>query len=184
MTAVEVHDDRFRRLIDEDVRLDLLGEGFRFTEGPVWHPDGYLLVSDVTANKRYRWSEAEGFVLVDEFTRHGIGMTFDGRGRLLVCEAHGSVASLPAAGDNNGRQVVVDQYGGRPLNSPNDIVVRSDGAIFFTDPWDVARIEASAGDNCDVTLERSQSTSGVYGLVDEGTHSLGIGPGVSQWCVL
>jgi gluconolactonase len=111
---------------------ELLATGFEFTEGPVWQPDGALLFSDIPANRTYRWTAEGGAQLWREPTGNANGLTLDRQGRLLACEHSGrQVSRLEADGSV---ATVVDRYQGKRLNSPNDLVVKSDGAIYFTDP--------------------------------------------------
>jgi gluconolactonase len=111
---------------------EVLGADFQFTEGPVWHPDGYLLFSDIPANTIYRYTpgrKAEPYITP---SRNSNGLTFDGSGRLLACEHGGRQVSRM---DSNGQMVtLVSRSNGKRLNSPNDIVVHSRGSVFFTDP--------------------------------------------------
>jgi gluconolactonase len=126
------------------VRIEKLAQGFLFTEGPVWHPDGYLLFSDPNANTIYRWSP-EGRVSVyraksgykgadvGEYGQPGSnGLTLDAEGRLTINE-HGNRRVTRLEG-NGSLTVLADRYEGKRLNSPNDLVYRSDGALYFTDP--------------------------------------------------
>ena len=109
-----------------------LATGFQFTEGPLWHPDGYLLFSDIAADTIYRWSpggEAEPYIAP---SRQSNGLTFDRQRRLIACEHQGRQVSRMAA--DGGMLTVVDEYQGKRLNSPNDVVVHSSGSIYFTDP--------------------------------------------------
>ena len=120
----------------ERVAFSFQATGFQFTEGPVWLPDGFLLFSDIPASRIYKLTP-EGEVSVwREPSGHSNGLTLDRAGRLLACE-HGnrrvSVAEI-VDGRDGGAQTVVSKYGGKWLNSPNDIVVRSDGLVYFTDP--------------------------------------------------
>lgn len=113
-----------------------IASGFQFTEGPVWLPDGFLLFSDIPASRIYKLT-AEGEISVwREPSGHSNGLTLDRRGRLLACE-HGnrrvSVADIED-GRDGGARTLVDKYGGKWLNSPNDVIVRSDGLVYFTDP--------------------------------------------------
>jgi gluconolactonase len=132
------------RIIPRGARLEKLAGGFQFTEGPVWHPDGYLLFSDPNANTIYRWSP-EGSVSVfrtkSGYTGFDIGryhqpgsngLTLDPSGLLTINE-HGNrrVTRLERTGKIT---VLADRYDGKRLNSPNDLVYRSDGALYFTDP--------------------------------------------------
>ena len=124
--------------------IEKLAEGFQFTEGPVWLPDGALLFSDPNANRIYRWSPADGLSVfkdksgyegtdVAAYTQPGSnGLTLDRSGRLVVCE-HGNrrVTRLEPGG---GLTVLADRFEGHRLNSPNDLVVRTDGTIYFSDP--------------------------------------------------
>lgn len=130
--AQQAHDPAFRALIDEHAPVLQLGTGFTFTEGPIWHPvDGYLLFSDMPADTRRRWDRS-GVREVVRPSNKGNGMTYDARLNLLVCEhATSSVARFAPDGR---REVLASHFEGRELNSPNDICVRSDGSIYFTDP--------------------------------------------------
>ena len=132
------------RIVAPGTTLEKLAGGFQFTEGPVWHPDGYLLFSDPNANTIYRWSP-EGSVSVFR-TKSGYsgadigryrqpgsnGLTLD-RDGLLTINEHGNrrVTRLERTGKIT---VLADRYDGRRLNSPNDLVYRSDGSLYFTDP--------------------------------------------------
>ncbi len=121
--------------------VELVATGFQFTEGPVWHTDGYLLFSDIPANRIVKWTPPDQVETFRE--RSGTedcklrlcgsnGLTFDRQGRLLVCE-HGNRRLTRT--EHDGRVVVAaDCYEGKRLNSPNDVVTRSDGSIYFTDP--------------------------------------------------
>ena len=137
-------DPALDRLIPRNARLEKLAGGFQFIEGPVWHPDGYLLFSDPNANTIYRWSP-EGSVSVfrsksgysgfniGEYHQPGSnGLTLDRNGLLTINE-HGNrrVTRLERTGKIT---VLADHYEGKRLNSPNDLVYRSDGTLYFTDP--------------------------------------------------
>lgn len=142
--TIERVDQGLDRIVPAAARVEKLADGFLFTEGPVWHPDGYLLFSDPNANTIYRWSEEDGVsvyrtksgyagVDVGEYAQPGSnGLTLDAMGRLTIAE-HGRhrIARL----ERNGVVTpLVDSYQGLRLNSPNDLVYRSDGALYFTDP--------------------------------------------------
>jgi gluconolactonase len=113
--------------------IEQLATGFLFTEGPVWHPTGqFLLFSDMPADHLRRWSATGGITTFRQPCHMSNGLTYDRQGRLLVCEHATSRVTRTEA---DGRSVpVATHYGGRQLNSPNDIVVASDGGIYFTDP--------------------------------------------------
>jgi gluconolactonase len=106
--------------------------GFQFLEGPVWHPAGYLLFSDIPAGRIYRWDEHGAAQIWHEPSGNSNGLTIDQNGRVVACE-HGNrrVSRYEGQGQVT---VLADRYNDKRLNSPNDIVVRSDGTIFFTDP--------------------------------------------------
>ncbi len=128
---------------------ELLATGFEFTEGPVWQDDGSLLFSDIPANRTYRWTAEDGAVVWREPTGNANGLTLDREGRLLACEHSGrQVSRIEPDGQVT---TVADRYRGKRLNSPNDVVVRSDGAIYFTDPPYGIKPE-----------EREQPCNGVY----------------------
>jgi len=124
--------------------IEKLADGFLFTEGPVWHPDGYLLFSDPNANTIYRWSAADGVSIyrtksgyagadVAEYGQPGSnGLTLDAAARLTIAE-HGR-RRISRLEKNGVVTVLAERYEGRRLNSPNDLVYRSDGALYFTDP--------------------------------------------------
>jgi gluconolactonase len=133
--AVQVKAQAFLDLVDEDAELERLGTGFTFTEGPIWNPDGFLLFSDMPGDVRRRWDESSGVTEVANPSNKGNGMTLDHDGRLVVCEhVTSSVVRMDPDGTGGGREVLASHYEGRELNSPNDVVVKSDGSIYFSDP--------------------------------------------------
>jgi gluconolactonase len=132
---VRVNAPAFRELVDDHVELERLGTGFTFTEGPIWNPEGYLLFSDMPGDTRRRWDEQSGVTEIAKPSNKGNGMTIDNEGRLVVCEhATSSVVRMDPDGTGSGREVLATHYDGKELNSPNDVVCKSDGAIYFTDP--------------------------------------------------
>jgi gluconolactonase len=114
-------------------RIEQLATGFLFTEGPVWHPTGkYLLFSDMPGDHLRRWSAGDGVTTFRQPCHKSNGLTYDRQGRLLVCE-HAS--SRVTRTEPDGRSTpLATHYRGQQLNSPNDIVCRSDGGIYFSDP--------------------------------------------------
>jgi gluconolactonase len=156
----QVRDDRLHDLLAPDAELETLADGFGFTEGPIWIADGsYLLFSDVPANRRLRWDEEDGSREVAAPTSFGDGMTLDRERRLVVCEGEsGSVVRMGANGDGSGRETIASQHGGRRLNSPNDVVVHSSGAIYFTDSWWLDRLG--------LDTQRELEFQGVFRVVD------------------
>ena len=126
-------DSRFAALLDQYAPVHQLGTGFVFTEGPIWHPvEKHLLFSDMPGDVRRRWTPDGKVTEVLRPSNKGNGMTYDAELNLLVCEhATSSVARFRPDGS---REVMCSHFEGRELNSPNDICVRSDGSIYFTDP--------------------------------------------------
>ena len=120
-------------LVEEGSEVEQLATGFTFTEGPIWHPDGYLLFSDMPGDVRRRYTPGQG---VEEVMRPSFkcnGMTLEADLNLLVCE-HVTSALWRERPDGS-REVLAYHYEGKYLNSPNDVTVRSDGTIYFSDPW-------------------------------------------------
>jgi gluconolactonase len=134
--GVKVESDRLPDLIDPDTEAEQLGSGFTFTEGPIWNPQGqYLLFSDMPGDTRRRWDEQSGVREVAKPSNKGNGMTLDADGRLIVCEhATSSVVRMDPDGTGAGREVLASHYQGKELNAPNDVVMHSSGAIYFSDP--------------------------------------------------
>lgn len=130
----EVLDERFEACIKHSARLDHLYEGCRWAEGPAYFPAGrYLVWSDIPNDRLLRWDEVTG--TVGPFRQpagYANGNTVDRAGRLVTCE-HGN-RRVTRTEHNGTLTVLADRYEGRRLNSPNDVVVRSDGTIWFTDP--------------------------------------------------
>jgi len=131
-------------IIASGTKIEKAAEGFQFTEGPVWSPEGYLLFSDPNANTIYSLNKLNnvsvyrvksGYAGIDigEYSQPGSnGLAFDPQGRLTICE-HGN-RRITRIEKNGVVTVLADNYQGKKLNSPNDLVYRSDGALFFTDP--------------------------------------------------
>ncbi len=143
---MEVHrvDPRLDGVLPPDPRLERVAGGFEFTEGPVWTRDGALLFSSPNTNAIYRWAPAgtvtvfrtkSGYTGTDigRFHQPGSnGLTFDPQGRLSICQ-HGNRRVIRVEPHGN-VTVLADRYDGKRLNSPNDLVYRSDGTLYFTDP--------------------------------------------------
>jgi gluconolactonase len=142
--SIERLDRRLNRLVPPDAKLEKLAEGFQWSEGPIWIPDYHcLLFSDVKANTIFKWKEGEGasvFLRPSGYTgsipRGGEpgsnGLTLDHAGRLVLCE-HGDrrIARLELTGH---KKTLVEFYQFRRFNSPNDLVYKSNGDLYFTDP--------------------------------------------------
>jgi gluconolactonase len=131
--GVEVVHGALVSLIERDPPVERLCSGFRFSEGPIWNPkEQCLYFSDMPSDIRRRWSPRGGVVEVRNPSNKCNGMTYDGAGNLYVCEhVTSALVKETPAGE---RQVLATHWQGQELNSPNDVVVRSDGTIYFTDP--------------------------------------------------
>lgn len=131
--TIEMLDSEMARLVDPDPPVLAVGQEFTFTEGPVWLPQSNaLLFSDIPGDTIYRWREGEGLGIWRRPSRHANGNTADAQGRVITCE-HGS-RRLTRTQTNGEVTVLAQSHGGRRLNSPNDVVVKRDGTIWFTDP--------------------------------------------------
>ena len=161
--AVDVKSEKLRELIDSDAQVEQLATGFTFTEGPVWNPDGqFLLFSDMPGDTRRRWDEQNGVQEVAKPSNKGNGMTLH-EGRLLVCEhSTSSLVRMDPDGTGSGREVVASHYDGKELNSPNDVIVKNDGAIYFSDPT-YGRMPVFG-----VEREQQLSFQGVYRIAPGG----------------
>jgi gluconolactonase len=122
----------FDRIVSTDEKVEKLAGGFRFVEGPVWIPeDEYLLFSDIPANEIKKWQN-DTLTTFRKPSHHTNGNLLDERGRLISCE-HGTRRVTRTLKDGK-VEVLVDRYGDKKLNSPNDLAIRSDGTLWFTDP--------------------------------------------------
>ena len=130
---LEIRDPRLTTVTGEDVAFERIGTGYLFTEGPLWHPkERFLLFSDMPGDIVRRWSPRDGVTTFRQPSNKANGRTYDRQGRLVTCEhATSRVTRLEPDGKVT---VLASHYGDKQLNSPNDIVVRRDGAIYFTDP--------------------------------------------------
>ena len=133
MTSFEIIDPAFGRYVMGNAPLKQLATGFDWVEGPVWFGDaGCLLFSDIPNNKILRWTPGIGISTYREPSNFANGHTRDREGRLVSCE-HG--LRRVTRTEHDGRiTVIADGFDGKRLNSPNDVVVKSDGSIWFTDP--------------------------------------------------
>ena len=134
----------FERIVDLEQDVELLGEGYGApgpalgiawwpAEGPVWWKEGgYLLFSDIGQSKRMKYTPGEGVTVFFEPTNEANGLTRDPQGRLIACEH--DTRRVTRYEHDGSVTVVADKYQGKRLNRPNDVVVKSDGSIYFTDP--------------------------------------------------
>ncbi|QDV13260.1 Gluconolactonase precursor [Rosistilla oblonga] len=142
---IERLDPALDKLLAKDAKIEVLASGFTWSEGPLWVPeeDGYVLLSDIPRNSIFRWDAKRGVSLFMSpsgytgNTYYGLepganGLALDAKGQVMMCE-HGDrrVSVLTRDG---GKRTLVDNYQGKRLNSPNDLVLHSSGAIYFTDP--------------------------------------------------
>lgn len=138
-------DPRFDQPVPRDAVVEKIADGFAWAEGPVWsRKDGSLLFSDVPNNSIFNWKPSEGvkvFLKTSGYTGAepfqgrepgSNGLAFDPQGRLVFCQ-HGN-RSISRLEKDGSRTIVVDRYQGKRINSPNDVVFKSDGDMYFTDP--------------------------------------------------
>jgi gluconolactonase len=138
-------DPRFDQLVPRDAKLEKIADGFTWVEGPIWHKQGgYLLFSDIPANAVYKWKSGEGTSVYLKSSGYSgtapfagkepgsNGLTLDAQGRLVLCR-HGDrqIGRLESKGTI---VPLVDHYAGHKINSPNDLVFKSNGDLYFTDP--------------------------------------------------
>ena len=148
-------------LIAADAPLEQLGTGMVFTEGPVWNAHGQFLVfSDIPADRIKRWSPDDGVTDYRVPSGKSNGLTYDRQGRLLACE--GAKRRVTRTEADGSVVAIASHYQGKKLNSPNDMVIKSDGSIYFTDPpYALNEVFGAPG-------EREQSCNGVYRLSPDG----------------
>jgi gluconolactonase len=163
--ADAVKSDKLAELVDPAAEVERVATGFTFTEGPIWNAEGeFLLFSDMPGDVRRRWSEAGG---VEEVLRPAWkcnGMVYDSSGNLLVCEHVSS--SLVRERPDGVRETLAYAFRGKYLNSPNDVITRSDGIIYFSDPW-YGRMPVFG-----IERERELGFQGVYRIVGDGEPEL------------
>jgi gluconolactonase len=150
---------KFWDLVDHDAKLETLATGFGFTEGPVWDARGFLYISDETLNKIFRvfpnGKKEEVIALGDPD-----GNTYDRRHRLIDCAS--VLRAIIEVTPDGKYKVLADHYEGKKLNSPNDVIVGPDGALYFTDPT----LDLVAGEKQEIPFQ------GVYRLDDKGNVQL------------
>lgn len=131
--TIEVRNPRLRTVVDKNSELELLSSDFQFTEGPIW--DGYkgqLTFSDIPGDTIYTWTHRDGVAVFRRPSNKANGNAYDRYGRILTCE---HATSRVTRTDETGEvSVLATHYESNELNSPNDIIAKSDGAVYFTDP--------------------------------------------------
>ena len=159
--SLDVRSPKLLDLIDADAELQQLGTGCEFTEGPVWHAEGkFLLFSDIPANQMKKWTAEEGITNFRVPSGKSNGLTYDKQGRLVAAEhANRRVSRTEADGTV---VTIASHYEGKRLNSPNDVVLKSDGSVYFSDP--PYGLTAEYG----VLGEQELDFQGVYRLSPDG----------------
>jgi gluconolactonase len=143
-------------IVPANGELEKLAGGFRFIEGPVWMPGGTLVFSDIPGDTLYEWKGAGQPEIFRAPSYNANGNTLDRQGRLITCE-HGSRKVRRMEKDGT-ISVIAERYQGKPFNSPNDVVARSNGDLYFTDPpYGIKKEQEEIGFN------------GVYRLATDGT---------------
>jgi len=143
----------------ETIKAERLATGFVFTEGPLWHPDGFYYFVDIRRSNLHRLTPGKEPELVRANTGEGNGTTFDLQGRLVICEGGNRRVTRWSAGGPS--EILMDRFEGKRLNRPNDVVCKSDGSIYFTDPG--LRVPLA---------ERELPSAGVYRIAPDGTTTL------------
>src|ERR1700723_3101920 len=170
--AVITLNPRFERIRPPfNASVERLYTGCRWSEGPVWFGDGrFLLWSDIPNNRILKWEEETGVVSIFRKTSwNANGNTRDRQGRLVTCEHRGRRVTRTEY--DGSITVLMDSFEGKRLNSPNDVVVKSDGSIWFTDPffWLLGNYEGfKATSEIDANVYRIDGATGKAGIVAEG----------------
>ncbi len=124
--------NNLREILAPNTQVEKIPGSFKFTEGPLWHPDGFLLFSDIQADTIYKWQPKQKVKIFRQPSGKANGNVLDLLGRLVTAEHHNRRISLT---EKDGQIITLaSRYRGKRLNSPNDLVVKSDGSIYFTDP--------------------------------------------------
>ena len=132
--GIEAKSDAIYELVEEGSKVERVATGFTFTEGPIWHPrEHHLLFSDMPGDVRRKYTPDGTVVEVRNFSNKCNGMTYDADLNLLVCEH--VTSSLIRENTDGTREIIAQEFEGEELNSPNDVLVHSSGAIYFSDPW-------------------------------------------------
>lgn len=130
---IESYREEFTRLVDPEITIEKIADGFSFTEGPIWdHANNRLLFSDIPSNKIFFWSADLGVSIYRSPSNFSNGLTYDLHGNLVACE-HQSRSISVQTGPNKVVSIA-NSYKGMNLNSPNDVITAKDGSILFSDP--------------------------------------------------
>lgn len=130
--AAPLETPAFKKIIAPNATVEKLASGMTFTEGPVWHRDGFLLFTDVPRSKVMKWEAKNGLSVFREPSNRANGLGLDKKGRLIACESE--LRRLSAVDADGNSTSLADKYNGKRLNTTNDLTIAGDGAIYFTDP--------------------------------------------------
>ncbi len=159
--TLNILDDRIRSVVGDTADVEQVATGFIFTEGPLWDPrTNSVIFSDMPGDIMRRWSEADGVETLRQPCNKANGNTWDLQGRLLSCE-HGS--RVTRTEEDGSITAIATHYEGKELNSPNDITVKSDGWIYFSDPT-YGRM-----DGFGFPREQDMDVQGVYRISPDGS---------------
>jgi gluconolactonase len=171
--SLQIRSDAVVSLVDRDAAVTRIGDGFQFTEGPVWNREEQCFYFvDLRGDKRWRWSESAGMEVVVSPNFKGNGQAYDADGNLIVCEH--VTSSLVRFNLGGSKDILAYHYDGKYLNSPNDVIVReADGGIYFTDPDFGRRTDLSG-----VKRSKCLDFQGVYRVPDpaDGSAELVVDP--------
>ena len=160
MTSIS-NTNKFDELVPHGAQVERLGTGFTFTEGPVWnHAGKFLLFSDMPGDVRRRWDAKHGVTEAKRPSNKANGLTYEKSGGMLVCEH--ATSSLVRQHPDGSVETVVSHFQGKELNSPNDVIVKSDNTIYFSDP-SYGRMPVFG-----VERERDLAFNGVYRVDPNG----------------
>lgn len=132
---MEIRRANLANIVSADAVFERVAAGFDFIEGPLWHPgERSVIFSDILGNSLYRWSRANGLEKIRSHSYMANGNAYDRQGRVVTCEHATSRLTRTDFRRGTGPEILATHYQGQQLNSPNDVIVKKDGAIYFTDP--------------------------------------------------
>jgi gluconolactonase len=156
---IKVFDSRFNQLIDTNRELEKVATGFEFTEGPIWHPqEKSLIFSDIIGNAIYHWTAETGARKLRHNSYMANGNTYDHQWRVVTCEHATSRITRTDFLHHGELEVLATHYQGKELNSPNDIICKRDGTLYFSDP------NMGRGPRAGVPRQQQLTFQGVYRL--------------------
>ena len=158
----EIHDNRFIQVVGDSINLEQIGSGFVFTEGPIWnHRENHLTFSDIPGDEMHRRTADGQITSFRKPSNKANGHAYDRRGRIVSCEH--ATSRVTRTEPDGVITTLASHYDGAELNSPNDIVVKSDNAIYFTDPK-YGRLEGFG-----VLRDQELDFQGVYRVEEDGS---------------